>query len=68
MRNNLHDCPKNSRIYMGVYVWGDSERRPPCGSAVYIRGYVMMMMPFIIKQPIMDYVWRESYESVRGEL
>jgi hypothetical protein len=38
MRNNLHDCPKNSRICMGIYMWR-GERRPPlreCGVYMYI--------------------------------
>jgi hypothetical protein len=38
MRNNLHDCSKNSRIYMGIYTWRVSAEAP-CGSAVYICGY-----------------------------
>jgi hypothetical protein len=34
-------CPKNSRIYTGIYRWRrERDRGPPCGSAVYIWGYV----------------------------
>ncbi len=37
MLNSLHDCPKNSRIYMWIYMWRRERAGSPCGSGcIYV--------------------------------
>jgi hypothetical protein len=40
MHINLHDCTKNSRIYIVIYMWRRASGGPPCGRTVHIWDYV----------------------------